>query len=146
MTAEPASEPCRIVLFDGVCSVCDFAVHFIIDRDRGGRFQFAALQSEAGTALLARVGLSGLSTMVLIEGDQAYTQSTAALRIARHLDGAWPALYVGIIVPKRLRDVAYRLFAAARYRLFGQLSACRVPSPQERGRFLDLASSTSPQA
>jgi len=144
MSDAPPPDVRRIVLFDGVCSVCDRAVHFIIDRDRGGRFQFAALQSEVGAELLARAGLSGINTMVLIEGDHAYTRSTAALRIARRLDGAWPALYVGMVVPKGLRDLAYRLFAAARYRLFGRLSACRVPSAAERGRFLDLPGARVP--
>lgn len=128
-----------VILFDGVCSICDHAVHFILDRDPEGVFQFAALQSPAGEALSARFGLSGLSTIVLVEDGQAYTQSTAALRIARKLGGAWPALYAFTLVPKPLRDWAYRLFAANRYRIFGQLDACRVPTPELRSRFLDLA-------
>jgi predicted DCC family thiol-disulfide oxidoreductase YuxK len=133
----------RVVLFDGVCSVCDRAVHFIFDRDARGRFQFAALQSPVGRALAAQHGIStGLETMALIEGDRVYTQSSAALRVARQLDGAWPVLYAFTLVPRALRDWAYRQFAARRYRWFGQLEACRVPTPEIRSRFLDLGPAT----
>jgi len=127
----------HIVLFDGVCSFCDQSVHFVLDRDRRGRFAFAALQSDVGSELAARHGIRGVTSMVLIEGDRAYTESTAALRVARRLDGAWPLLYGLIVVPKRLRDAAYRAFAQRRYQWFGQLNACRVPTPETRGRFLD---------
>lgn len=138
--ASEITTPRRIVLFDGVCSVCDSVVHFIYDRDQRGLFTFAPLQSPAGQELVERFGLAqDLSTIVLIDGDRAYTKSTAALRIARLLDGAWPLLYALRVVPRPLRDVAYRYFAAHRYRWFGQLEHCRVPEPEMRRRFLDLA-------
>jgi predicted DCC family thiol-disulfide oxidoreductase YuxK len=140
MAQTDSNEPRRVVLFDGVCNFCDASVNFILDHDARGRFEFAALQSPAGVRLLAQAGRSpGLSTMVLIEGDRVYTQSTAALRIARLLDGAWRLLYALIVVPKPLRDWAYRAFAVNRYRLFGQLEACRVPTPELRARFLEFA-------
>ena len=138
--ASDITNPRRIVLFDGVCSVCDSAVHFIYDRDSRGLFEFAPLQSPAGQAIAEHYGVAqDLSTIVLIEGDRAYTKSTAALRIARALDGAWPLAYGFTVVPRSLRDVAYRYFAAHRYRWFGQLEHCRVPEPEMRRRFLDLA-------
>jgi predicted DCC family thiol-disulfide oxidoreductase YuxK len=137
-------EPERIVLFDGVCSVCDHGVHFILDRDSRRRFQFAALQSPAGQALLERFGIPNrLETMVLIEGGAVYTASTAVLRVARKLDGAWPVFYVLRFVPRRLRDLLYRFFVAHRYQWFGQLDACRIPTPELRSRFLDLPNQPS---
>jgi predicted DCC family thiol-disulfide oxidoreductase YuxK len=139
-------QPRRIVLFDGVCSVCDHVVHFIIDRDSRQRFEFAAQQSPVGAELAARAGIPDVSTLVLIEDGRAYTESTAALRIARQLDGPYKWLYWLILVPKPLRDTAYRNFAARRYRWFGQLDACRVPPPEMRARFLDLAPVTSAQS
>ena len=133
-------EPRRIVLFDGVCSVCDRSVHFIIDHDARGRFEFAPQQSPAGQALIARHGIPNqLDTIVLIEGDKAYTGSTAVLRVARLLDRPWPLFYALHWVPRPLRDFAYRFFVAHRYRWFGQLDACRVPTPELRSRFLDLS-------
>jgi predicted DCC family thiol-disulfide oxidoreductase YuxK len=76
------------------------------------------------------------STMVLIENGKLYTKSTAALRVARRLNGAWPLLFVAVLVPRFIRDAAYRLFAANRYRLFGRSEVCRVPTPEIRSRFL----------
>jgi predicted DCC family thiol-disulfide oxidoreductase YuxK len=137
MRSSQDHEPRRVVLFDGVCNFCDGAVNFILDRDARGHFEFAALQSPAGARLLEQAGQPGMSTIVLFEGERVYTQSTAALRIARKLDGAWPLLYALVVVPKPLRDWAYRTFAKNRYRLFGKLDACRVPTPELRARFLD---------
>jgi predicted DCC family thiol-disulfide oxidoreductase YuxK len=135
-----AKQPDGIVLFDGVCNFCDQAVMFIVDRDREGHFAFAPLQSRTAARLLSRHALStGLSTMVLVEGERVYTQSTAALRIARKLDGLWPLLSVLWLVPKPVRDAAYRYFAAHRYQWFGKLHACRVPTAELRSRFLDMS-------
>ena len=129
-----------IVLFDGVCNFCDQAVMFIVDRDRRGQFAFAPLQSRTAARLLSRHGMAtGVSSVVLVEGERLYTQSAAALRIARRLDGLWPLLSALWIVPKPLRDAAYRYFAAHRYRWFGRLDACRVPTPELRRRFLDMS-------
>ncbi|HEX4340204.1 MAG TPA: thiol-disulfide oxidoreductase DCC family protein [Polyangiaceae bacterium] len=127
-----------VVLFDGVCNVCNAAVNFIIDRDPEGQFRFASLQSPEGQALAAPHGIAALepSTMALIEDGKAFTQSTAALRIARRLKAPWPLAYAAAFVPRALRDVAYRYFAANRYRWFGKTEACRVPTPEIRSRFL----------
>jgi predicted DCC family thiol-disulfide oxidoreductase YuxK len=129
-----------IVLFDGVCNFCNSSVNFIMDHDPQNYFKFAALQSEAGQRLQTEYGIGpedkDLDSVLLIEGGKLHTHSTAALRIARRLSGAWTILYAFIIVPKSLRDVAYKLFAKNRYRLFGKREACRLPSPEERARFL----------
>src|SRR5262245_51028217 len=128
-----------IVLFDGMCKFCDASVNFILDRDRAGRVRFAALQSATGQAFLRRFGLPAerFASLVLVEGGRVWQRSTAALRIARHLDGLWPAATVLLAVPPFLRDAAYDVLARNRYRWFGRLDACRVPTQEVRQRFLD---------
>lgn len=132
----PAPAP-SIVLFDGVCNVCNGAVNFIIDRDPHARYRFASLESAAGRELRAAHGVpADLDSIALIEGGTAYTESTAVLRIARHLGAAWPLLGIFAIVPKPARDALYRYFAARRYAWFGKAETCRVPTPDIRRRFL----------
>ena len=127
-----------VVLFDGVCNLCNGSVNFIIDRDKRQRFQFASLQSEAGQALLRQHGLSGtyLQSLVLIEPRKVYFRSTAALHIARHLSQPWPLFYVFIALPSVIRDFFYDIVARNRYRLFGKSETCRIPTEAERARFL----------
>lgn len=137
-----------VVLFDGVCNFCDASVTFIIEHDSGGYFKFAPLQSDAGRELATKHGLSSASadggegdqvsidSVILIEDDKAYTHSTAALRIARHLDGVWSWAYPLIYIPRSIRDLFYRLFAKYRYRMFGRKDECMIPTPEVRARFL----------
>lgn len=127
-----------VVLFDGVCNLCNASVDFILERDSKSIFRFASLQSEAGQELLRRFRLPTEEhrSLVLVEGDRFFTRSSAALLIARRLDGFWPLLYAFIVVPRFLRDAVYDLFARNRYRWFGRRDTCRVPAPEERGRFL----------
>ena len=129
-----------IVLFDGVCNFCSDAVNFIIDRDPENRFKFAPLQSEVGQELRAKYNVDeSIDSIVLIEDDQAFTHSTAALRIARGLSGVWSGAYMFMILPRPLRDLYYELFAKYRYRLFGKKDACMIPTPEVRARFLSSA-------
>jgi predicted DCC family thiol-disulfide oxidoreductase YuxK len=127
-----------VILFDGVCNLCNASVLFIIDRDPRGHFAFAPLQSEYAAALLREHGRQGdaLATVLLIEDGRVYDRSSAALRIARRLSGLWPLLSVFRIVPRPLRDLAYDRLARHRYRWFGRTEACRVPTPDLRNRFL----------
>src|SRR5678815_2510056 len=109
-----------VVLFDGVCNVCNSAVNFIIDRDRRGRFRFASLQSEAGRRLCKKHGIPlELDSIALVQDERAYVESAAVLRIAKGLDGAWPLLFSLVVLPRALRNRAYRYFAAHRYEWFG---------------------------
>ncbi|MDZ4700677.1 MAG: DCC1-like thiol-disulfide oxidoreductase family protein [Rhodothermales bacterium] len=128
-----------LVLFDGVCNLCNGSVHFVIDRDPESYFRFAALQSEAAKPALAQCGRDAgvLDSIVLIEEGQCYTRSSAALRIARRLSGGWPVVYAGIIIPRVLRDAIYDFIARNRYRWFGRTEACRIPTLDLRARFLD---------
>lgn len=134
----PETQPHAVVLFDGVCNLCNASVNFVIDRDPAGYFRFGALQSEEAAPLLRRAGLAPdhLGSIVLVEGGQVYTRSTAALRIARRLSGAWPLLAVFLAVPRPIRDAVYDVIARYRYRWFGREEACRIPTPELRARFL----------
>jgi predicted DCC family thiol-disulfide oxidoreductase YuxK len=127
-----------IVLYDGVCGLCDRSVQLILRNDRRGRFRFAALQSETGRALLERFGLppEALDSVVLVEGGHAWRKSRAALRIARRMDAPWPLLWPLVIVPAAVADFFYDLLAKNRYRIFGKLDACMIPPPEVRARFL----------
>lgn len=126
------------VLFDGVCNFCNNSVNFIIARDKVGYFKFAPLQSEIGEELIAKYGIDPADTdsVVLVDEGRAFTHSTAALKIARKLDGSWSLSYGLIVVPRFIRDGAYKLFAKYRYRLFGRRDACMMPTPDVRARFL----------
>lgn len=128
-----------IVLFDGVCNLCNGFVNFIIDRDPKHQFSFGSLQSQKARVLLHDhpAVLSELNTVVLLEGSKLYTRSTAALRIARKLNGGWPLLYALIIIPSPLRDIVYDFIARKRYAWFGRREACRIPTPELRSRFIE---------
>jgi predicted DCC family thiol-disulfide oxidoreductase YuxK len=128
-----------IVLFDGVCNLCSGSVQFLLRRDPGGRFRFASLQSQVGEELLAKLGIDRrvVDSVILVEGDRWYKESDAALGIARQLPGAWKLLTAFRLIPRPLRDAAYRLIARNRYRWFGRTEACWLPTPELRERFLD---------
>ncbi len=135
---EDVLERHTLVLFDGVCNLCNNSVNFIIDRDPKAFFKFAALQDEAVKPLLTRYALSTdyLDSLVVVEAGQCYRSSTAALRIARRLTGGWPLFYAFIIIPRPVRDVIYNWIARNRYRFFGKRDTCRIPTPELRARFL----------
>ena len=129
-----------IVLFDGVCNLCQGAVQFIIKRDLKARFKFASLQSEFGRNITSSYGLNTSSTgqtIILIRNNKSYDRSRAVLEIARYLSGAWSLFYGFIIIPKFLRDPVYNLIARNRYRLFGKQESCMIPSPDIISRFLE---------
>lgn len=128
-----------IVLFDGVCNLCSHSVQFMIQRDPKARLRFTSLQSETGQRLQAEHGIdsASLDSMLLVEGGRLYRESDAALRMARHLKGAWPLLGAFRIVPRPLRDLVYRFIARNRYRWFGKTEACWLPTPELRARFLE---------
>ncbi len=127
-----------IILFDGYCNFCSRSVMFIIRRDKRRRFTFAPSQTSGGQKLIRkfRLGEMPQHSIVLIEQGNIYRKSTAALRIARHLKGAWRLFYAGMIIPERIRDGIYDLIARNRYRLFGRRNSCFMPEPQLMDRFL----------
>jgi predicted DCC family thiol-disulfide oxidoreductase YuxK len=137
---EPAVDH-PVVLFDGVCNLCNGVVNFAIDRDPGSRLRFASLQSPVGRQMLERLGHSVPSgdpdSILLVERGRVHERSGAALRIARHLSGGWSLLAAFLVVPRPLRDLVYRWVASHRYRWFGKADACRVPTPDLRARFIE---------
>ncbi len=129
-----------VVLFDGVCNLCNGVVDFAIRRDPSGRLAFGALQSPEGQGLLRAVGLSdaALDSLVVIDpGGTVHRSSSAALCVARALRSPWPALAAaGALVPRPLRDLVYAWVARNRHAWFGSRQSCRAPSAEERRRFL----------
>ena len=127
-----------VLLFDGVCTLCDASVQFVIDHDPASTFRFASLQSDVGKQLALDYGVDvgALDTLVLIDGGRAFVRSEAVLRAASRLGRPWSWLGALHIIPRSLRDAAYRVVARNRVRLFGQRDACRIPTPDLRARFL----------
>ena len=127
-----------ILLFDGVCNLCNTSVQFIIERDEQEVFQFASLQSDTGQALLTKHGqqTTNFDTIVLVTNDGFYTKSNAALRVAKELKGLqW--LWTFRFVPRFIRDGVYSLISRNRYRWFGKQDSCMMPRPEWKARFLD---------
>ncbi len=128
-----------VILFDGVCNFCNSAVNFTIKRNRKGNIKFAALQSNAGQELLQQFKLpaTDMQSFIFIENGTLYKQSTAALKVCRHLRGLWPLCYGFIIVPKFIRDGLYNWIAKNRYKWFGVRQECMLPTPEVKARFLN---------
>jgi predicted DCC family thiol-disulfide oxidoreductase YuxK len=127
-----------VVLFDGVCNLCNGAVQFIIKRDPYARISFASLQSPIGQNLLEKNKLpsSDFDSFIFLEDGKVYTESTAALKTLRYLTGAWKLAAVLIIIPKPVRDFFYRYIAKNRYKWFGKKEQCMTPSEDTKKRFL----------
>lgn len=127
-----------LVLFDGVCNFCNNSINFIIRHDKRDYFRFAPLQSPTGEKLVAENGLAGhnLDSVILSENGKVYTKTSAALRIARRLNGLWPLLFAFIIVPPFIRDIVYNIIAKNRYRWWGKKDACMIPTPDVRKKFI----------
>jgi predicted DCC family thiol-disulfide oxidoreductase YuxK len=128
-----------VILFDGICNLCNSSVNYVIRHDPQKIFRFASLQSEPGKKLLKQFDLpeNDINSFVLIENDQPFTRSAAALRVARKLKGPISLLYGFIIVPRFIRDAVYDLIAHKRYRWFGKRESCMVPGTSVSSRFLN---------
>ncbi|WP_430784653.1 thiol-disulfide oxidoreductase DCC family protein [Virgibacillus flavescens] len=127
----------KLLLFDGECNFCDNSVQFIIKRDPGAIYKFAALQSDAGLEVLKTYQIPlHIDSFLLIDGKKYFTKSSAALRVCKNLTGLWKLLYIFILVPKPLRDFAYSIVAKNRYKWFGKKDNCMIPTSDIRDRFL----------
>lgn len=126
-----------IILFDGVCNLCNGTVQFVIKHDPDEYFRFASLQSQAGKGLLKEHDLQrSLNTVILIEGGKFYEKSDAVLKIAGRLRG-WKLLSVFWILPKPIRDFVYDLISRNRYYWFGKRESCMLPTAENKKRFLN---------
>lgn len=135
-----------IVFFDGVCNLCNASIDFIIKRDRHNKFLVGALQDGFSKELLSKhqVKEDYLDSLVLLENGEIFYKSTAALKIARRLSGLWPVFYPLIILPTWLRDPVYDFIGKNRYRWFGKKNTCRIPTPEEKAKFLSKENFPSP--
>lgn len=127
-----------LVLYDGVCNLCNLTVQFIIKRDKKDRFRFASFQSEVGKRFQNLVPQSGGApqSVAFVSGTQISTKSNAIIKICWRLDGAAKLMIIGKIMPRFIRDMIYDFIAARRYRYFGRRASCLVPKAEFRGKFL----------
>jgi len=128
-----------VILFDGVCNLCNGFISFLIDRDPKRVLRYASLQSAYGQRVLAKHHLDGneFKSMILLENDRIYQQSDAALRILSRLGGIYAMASVFFAVPTFIRNGVYNWVAENRYRLWGKKETCRLPKPEERALFLE---------
>ncbi len=128
-----------IILFDGVCNLCNSSVQFVIKHDKNNLFKFASLQSTAGQSLLKQFQLpqQDFNSFILIENEKVFLKSTAALRVAKQLKGPVKLLYGFIIVPPVVRNAVYNIIAKNRYKWFGKKESCMIPTPELKERFLN---------
>ena len=135
-----------IILYDGVCGLCNRLVKFLLKHDKDGRLRFASLQSEFAEKVLRRHGFDAkdLDTVHVVEnydqpGERVLQRSDAILRAGRELGGFWgTSSSVAKVVPRPIRDLVYRFVATNRYRVFGKYDTCMLPDPNQRSRFLDI--------
>jgi predicted DCC family thiol-disulfide oxidoreductase YuxK len=135
-----------LVLYDGVCGLCNRLVSFLLRHDRRDQFRFAPLQSELAQMLLRRYGLdpNDFDTVVVLAdfgqpAERALTLSQAALWAVSRLDGIWGLFVIAKLIPLSLREGLYRFIAHRRYRIFGKYEQCPLPRPEDRGKFLGHA-------
>lgn len=130
----------KIILFDGVCNLCNSSINFIIKRDKKDIFRYASLQSEIGKKLILEknIDTSSLDSILLIDPNIAYYyKSTAALHIAKQLSGLYPLLSIFLILPKFFRDWIYNIIAKNRYKWFGKRESCMIPTTELKALFID---------
>lgn len=127
----------KIVLFDGVCNLCNSSIQFIIERDKENKFKFASLQSEFGQEFLKKnqLNTNEFNSIILVDGSEYFTESTAAIKIGQELKGLkW--LKILLILPKFLRDFVYKIISKNRYKWFGKQDNCWLPTPELKEKFL----------
>jgi predicted DCC family thiol-disulfide oxidoreductase YuxK len=139
MGADSAMSNHPVILFDGVCNLCNNSVLFVIKRDPKSRFRFASLQSQYGQEQMRRFNLStsDLNSVLLVKEGKLFQKSSAALEIAGMLNGGWPLLYLFKIVPPFIRNWVYDWIARNRYAWFGKKDACMIPTPELKSRFIN---------
>ncbi len=128
----------QLILFDGVCNFCNSSINFIIDHDHEKLFKFAPLQSEVGQAILRKFNKNtkDFDSVILLNDNQLYEKSAAALEITKHLSGLWKYLSIFSILPTFFLNFFYDVIAKNRYKIFGKSESCRMPTPELRERFL----------
>ncbi|PYS69339.1 MAG: thiol-disulfide oxidoreductase DCC [Acidobacteria bacterium] len=133
-----------IVLYDGVCGLCNQLVQFLLKRDKQDHLRYASLQSDFASKILVRHGLNpkDLDTVCVVinyqePDERVLTKSTAILNVVKNLGGIWKVAALGKVIPRPIRDLFYELVARNRYRVFGKYETCMLPEPRHRAKFLD---------
>ena len=129
----------KIILFDGVCNLCNSAINYVIDKDKKDEFRFLALQSDLGKELREYLGIThdNLDSIILYSPEEAYyIKSTAALKIIRRFSGLWKTVLIFNIIPVKIRDYIYDFVAKNRYQWYGKQQQCRIPTPELESKFL----------
>jgi predicted DCC family thiol-disulfide oxidoreductase YuxK len=129
----------KVLLFDGVCNLCNSAVNFLLDADKSKTLKFASLQSAFGQKILSDYQLSrdNFDSVLYLKGGRIYKKSEAAFLVMRELGGFWRVISVFKFLPKAFCDLLYDAIAKNRYKIFGRREACRMPTPELKARFLE---------
>jgi len=128
----------QIILFDGLCNLCNSSVQFFIKHDKKAVFKFASLQSKFGKEQLVKyqIDVANIDSFIYIKANQAFVKSTAALKVINELGGFWKIFHIIIYFPRPFRDWVYDRIAKNRYRMFGKKESCMVPTPELKSRFI----------
>ena len=129
----------KVILFDGVCNLCNGTVYWVIARDIKNQFHFASLQSPFGKQVLQNFGLADeyMNSIIFLDNNEIYMRSSAVLRILKHLGSFYQTAYVFILIPEFLRNAVYNFIAKNRYRWFGKKETCMVPTPKLKSKFIE---------
>ncbi|MBT8231743.1 MAG: DUF393 domain-containing protein [Saprospiraceae bacterium] len=126
----------NIIFFDGVCTICNSFVDFLISRDKSGKLYFASLQGKTASSTLSASDLKNIDTVIYIKDGKTYYRSDAALLAISSLNGLWKSVLIFRVVPKFIRDRVYNFIAKNRYKWFGKRDACRMPTESEGSQIL----------
>lgn len=129
----------KIILFDGVCNLCNASINYVIDRDEHDVFRFVSLQSDLGREIQQYLGITqqSLDSIILYVPKEAYyTKSCAALKIMKEFKGLWKLMQIFTIIPKPIRNIVYDFIAKNRYKWYGKQEQCRIPTPELKAKFL----------
>ena len=134
-----SKENSKVILFDGVCNLCNDSVKFIIKNDKRNIFKFAPLQGKYGIKIQNsyNINTTKISSIILVDGENTFTKSSAALRIAKDLRAPFFMFYVFIIIPVFIRNFIYDIIAKNRYKWFGKMESCMIPSNELKNKFFD---------
>ena len=129
----------KVILFDGICNLCNGAVNWVIDHDKRNKFKFASLQSDYGKLIIDKSGLKNdyLNTIVLVDEDRIYLRATAVLRVLKEIGGFYSLLYIFNVIPSPILNFFYNIVAKYRYRWFGKRDTCRMPDDLNKGQFIE---------
>ena len=129
----------QIILFDGVCNLCNNSINYVIDHDKNDQYRFVSLQSDLGIEIQNYLGIKSAdldSIILYIPNEAYYIKSTAALKVMKSFKGLWKLSVIFQVIPEGLRNVIYDCIAKNRYKWFGKQETCRIPTKELKAKFL----------